>query len=65
MTEYYLEQVRDLERQVAFAKVGYEQKIKALGEQLTNCTLEESEAIIKETRLCDSAKELLWLHACR
>ena len=26
MTEYYLEQVRDLERQVAFAKVGYEQK---------------------------------------
>ena len=39
MTEYYLEQVRDLERHVAFAKVGYEQKIKALGEQLTNCTL--------------------------
>ena len=48
MTEYYLEQVRDLVRQVAFAKVGYEQNIQALGEQLTNCTLEEWEAIIKE-----------------
>ncbi len=59
MTEYYLEQVRDLERQVAFAMVGYEQKIKALGEQLTNCTLEESEAIIKEIEASTKAMKAL------
>lgn len=59
MTEYYLEQVRDLERWVAFAKVGYEQKIKALGEQLTNCTLEESEAIIKEIEASTKAMKAL------
>lgn len=59
MTEYYLEQVRDLERQIAFTKVGYEQKIKALGEQLTNCTLEESEAIIKEIEASTKAMKAL------
>lgn len=50
MNEYYLEKVRDTERQVKFAKVGYEAEIKALGKRLTECPLEESEAIIEEIK---------------
>lgn len=59
MTEYYLEQVRDTERQVKFAKVGYEAEIKALGAKLVSCTLEESEAIIKEIEASTKAMKAL------
>ena len=59
MKEYYLEKVRDTERQVKFAKVGYEAEIKALGKRLTECPLEESEAIIEEIKAATKAmKEL-------
>lgn len=59
MTEYYLEQVRDTERQVKFAKVGYEAEIKALGARLVECPLEESEAIIKEIEASTKAMKAL------
>ncbi len=59
MTEYYLEQVRNLERQVKLAKVGYEQEIKALGAKLTSCTLEEIESIIKEIEASTNAMKAL------
>lgn len=59
MQEYYLEQVRDLERQVKFAKVGYEQEIKTLGAKLMSCTLEESESIIKEIEASTKAMKAL------
>lgn len=63
MTEYYLEKVRDTERQVKFAKVGYEATIKALGARLVECTLEESEEIIKEIEASTKAmKELEATH---
>ncbi len=63
MTEYYLEKVRDTERQVKFAKVGYEAEIKALGKRLTECPLEESEAIIEEIKASTKAmKELEATH---
>ena len=51
MTEYYLERVKDGERQVAFAKIGYEQTIKALGERLSKCESEkEQDEIIDEIK---------------
>ena len=59
MTEYYLEKVNDTERQVKFAKVGYEAEIKALGAKLTNCTLEESATIIKEIEAATKAMKAL------
>ena len=59
MQEYYLEKVKDTERQVKFAKVGYEQEIKNLGAKLMNCTLEESKAIIKEIEASTKAMKAL------
>lgn len=59
MTEYYLEKVNDTERQVKFAKVGYEAEIKALGAKLTNCTLEEFATIIKEIEAATKAMKAL------
>lgn len=59
MKGYYLEKVEETERQVKYAKIGYEQEIKALGAKLTNCTLEESEAIISEISAATKAMKAL------
>lgn len=48
MNEYYLERVNDSERQVKYAKVGYEQEIRRLAEMLAKCKSEEADGIIKE-----------------
>lgn len=59
MASYYLERVQDSERQVKYAKVGYEQEIKALGKKLVECSLEESEAIISEISAATKAMKAL------
>ena len=48
MKEFYLERVKDGERQVKYAKVGYEQEIRKLAEMLAKCKPEEADGIIKE-----------------
>jgi len=59
MASYYLERVQNSERQVKFAKIGYEQEIKTLGARLAEATLEESEAIIKEITAATQAMKSL------
>lgn len=60
MTKYYLERVKDGERQVAFAKIGYEQTIKALGERLAKCESEkEQDEIIDEIKASKKAMKAL------
>lgn len=59
MKEWYLERVEKLEKQVAFAKIGYEQTIKTLGEKLSKCSLEESEKVIREIKDSTDAMKAL------
>ena len=48
MNEYYLERMKDSERQVKYAKVGYEREIRMLAAMLVECKPEEADGIIKE-----------------
>lgn len=48
MKEFYLERVNDSERQVKYAKIGYEQEIRRLAQRLAECKPEEADGIIKE-----------------
>lgn len=60
MKEWYLERVNDLEKQVAFAKVGYKQTIKTLGEKLVNSESdEEIDKIIEELNASNKAMKAL------
>lgn len=47
MKDYYLEQANRLETQIAFAKVGYEQEVKAVAEELAECSIAEVEKVTK------------------
>ena len=47
MKDYYLEQANRLETQIAFAKVGYEQAVKAIAKELAECTIAEVEKVTK------------------
>lgn len=47
MKDYYLEQANRLETQIAFAKVGYEQEVKAIAKELSECPIAEVEKVTK------------------
>lgn len=47
MKDYYLEQANRLEMQIAFAKVGYEQEVKAIAKELAECPITEVEKVTK------------------
>lgn len=47
MKDYYLEQANRLETQIAFAKVGYEQEVKAIAKKLAECPITEVENVTK------------------
>lgn len=47
MKDYYLEQANRLETQIAFAKVGYEQEVKAIAKELSECPITEVEKVTK------------------
>ena len=47
MKDYYLEQANRLETQIAFAKVGYEQEVKAIAKELAECSIAEVEKVTK------------------
>ena len=47
MKDYYLEQANRLETQIAFAKVGYGQEVKAIAKELAECPIVEVEKVTK------------------
>ena len=47
MKDYYLEQANRLETQIAFAKVGYEQEVKAIAKELAEGPITEVEKVTK------------------
>ena len=47
MKDYYLEQANRLETQIAFAKVGYEQEVKAIAKELAEWPITEVEKVTK------------------
>lgn len=48
MKEYYLERIAVIEKQIAFARVGYMQNINRLADKLKSASEEEADKIIGE-----------------
>lgn len=48
MKEYYLERIAVIEKQIAFARVGYMQNINRLADKLKSASEEEADKIIDE-----------------
>ena len=47
MKDYYLEKANRLERTLAYAKVGYEQEVKAIAKELAECPVDKVEDVTK------------------
>lgn len=59
MIQYYLEQARKVEKQLAFAKVGYLNEVREVARLLKNCPLEDVEKHTKRlVEANDAIKEL-------
>lgn len=59
MIQYYLEQARKVEKQLAFAKVGYENEVREVASLLKDCPLEDVEKHTKRlVKANDAIKEL-------
>ena len=60
MKDYYLEQANRLETQIAFAKVGYEQEVKAIAKELAECPITEVEKVTKRLVRANEAIKALY-----
>lgn len=59
MIQYYLEQARKVEKQLAFAKVGYLNEVREVANLLKDCPLEDVEKHTKRlVEATDAIKEL-------
>lgn len=59
MIQYYLEQARKVEKQLAFAKVGYLNEVREVASLLKDCPLEDVEMHTKRlVEATDAIKEL-------
>ena len=59
MIQYYLEQARKVEKQLAFAKVGYLNEVREVASLLKDCPLEDVEKHTKRlVEANDAIKEL-------
>lgn len=59
MIQYYLEQARKVEKQLAFAKVGYLNEVREVASLLKDCPLEDVETHTKRlVEATDTIKEL-------
>ena len=47
MKDYYSEKANRLERTLAYAKVGYEQEVKAIAKELAECPVDKVEDVTK------------------
>ena len=47
MKDYYLKKANRLERTLAYAKVGYEQEVKAITKELAECPVDKVEDVTK------------------
>ncbi len=47
MKDYYLKKANRLERTLAYAKVGYEQEVKAIAKELAECPVDKVEDVTK------------------
>ena len=47
MKDYYLKKAIRLERTLAYAKVGYEQEVKAIAKELAECPVDKVEDVTK------------------
>ena len=47
MKDYYLKKANRLERTLAYAKVGYEQEVKAIAKELAECPADKVEDVTK------------------
>ena len=59
MKDYYLEQANRLEKQIAFATVGYEQEIKDIAKELAVCPISEVEKVTKRLTSVNEAMKSL------